>query len=565
MLSACGGGTSGQDRDQVLPVTLQARLVLSAVRAAPGDTVTADARSSTGNAPLSYVYEWGDGEISTNPGPVATHVYATTGAFSITLTVTDRTGSSVAAQALGVWSDAAPSVRFSVLPSAVLPGEPVVVDASASSSVNGKIVSYTFAISPGETRTQASPIAELTFAQPDFYAINVTVVDEAGGSSTDGHGVFVGLKMTSPIVVPTERASLFRTAPRMARDASGILYAIWFDAGGLAFSRSLDNGQTFEPQTTIVDRDGPIEVNILGSALAVSDDGVVHIGISWDATDFGYVRSTDGGATFQPIESFDPVDGFGSFSPSIAVSGNDLVTVSWVQESLGASASRSSPIATSSNGGETYTLMSALPAPGGDCNTSLAYDGSALVAAWQGAVDVPGSLPLLVVQVATSADGGATFSEPVTLDMEPNTFCPTVVAQHGHVAVFWIAGNIVENQRLMMSLSMDTGATWSAPVSATPSFHNAKCGNVTFDDAGNLYVAYAAGLTGQIEHWLRASFDGGRTFGPALSPSDVGVNADCPAINATAPGELELIWSEPRLDGTSLFEVVYASATMSIP
>jgi hypothetical protein len=135
--------------------------------------------------------------------------------------------------------------------------------------------------------------------------------------------------------------------------------------------------------------------------------------------------------------------------------------------------------------------VSSLPAPDGEnCNTSLAYSGSTLVA-------------------------------------EPHTFCPAVAA-------------------------------------TLPST-NAKCGNAAFDSDGDLYIAYAEGAPGQLEPALRASSDGGRTFGPPLFPSQVIQNAECIEVSATARGKLDLLWSEPRLDGSALYEVYYSSAAISLP
>jgi len=377
MLMACGeSGTGLQNGTNPPPQAPQAHLTVSAARVAPGDTLTADASLSTGAGRLTYTFDWGDGDSSSGSKPVATHVYAARGTFTVMLTVLNSRGSASVTAPVAVWSDVAPVVRLS-WSSGVMPNEPVIVDAGASTAVNGRIVSYTFAVLYGETRVQASPIATFAFGRPGTYSIFVTGTDEAGESATAGVGVIVGLKVAPKTRVPTEPASLFRSAAHFARDGAGTLYAIWFDAGGLAFSRSTDNGRTFEPQTTIVDAGGPFQVAPLGSGLAVSDGGVVHIAWTWNEGDFGYVLSFDAGATFTPIELFDPVDGFVSYSPSIAVSGEDRVTVSWVQAAPGPTLPASSPIATSSSGGRSYAVVSQLPAPDfRNCNTVPSILGS---------------------------------------------------------------------------------------------------------------------------------------------------------------------------------------------
>jgi PKD repeat protein len=565
LLVGCSGADPvAQTRANGARTPPQAAMTLSSARVAPGDVVTADASLSTGPGPLSYSFDWGDGDASASFDATMTHVYDALGTYTVRVTVINAAGNAIATAPIAVWSTAAPIAQFSMDdPNGLLPGDPLVVDASASTAANG-IVSYTFAATGGETRTQTSAIATFTFSQTGLHFVDVTVTDRAGNTATESVVFDVGLKCAPKVRVPTEGPTLSRTGEHLARDAAGTIYATWFDGGGLAFSRSLDGGKTFEPQTTIVGASGPFEVGILGSSLAVSDDGVVHIAWTWSEGDFGYVRSVDGGATFSPIVLFDPVQDSISYDPVIATSGTDRVAVSWVQSAPGPSEPASSPVAASSDAGRTYSVGATLPADDFiNCGPSIAYDGSTLVAAWH-ASDPSDFGSVHLIQVAISNDDGATFSAPVTLDAEQFTFCPSVVAQHGHIGVFWVAGSIVEKQRIMLSISDDHGATFRAPVATTPSFAKANAAHVTFDDAGNVYVAYADNTVGEQLEFL-ASSDGGRTFGPPLAPTVVIPNSDCAAVNALAPGQLEMLWSEPRLDGSGVYEVYYTTATITLP
>jgi sugar lactone lactonase YvrE len=55
--------------------------------------VTADASASTDDKGIvSYRFAWGDGQVTTQAGAIATHSYATTGKKRVTLTVTDTAG-----------------------------------------------------------------------------------------------------------------------------------------------------------------------------------------------------------------------------------------------------------------------------------------------------------------------------------------------------------------------------------------------------------------------------------------------------------------------------------------
>ena len=58
-----------------------------------GTLVTADASASTDDTGIvSYRFEWGDGGVTTQAGPVASHAYTTTGTKTLRLTVTDKIG-----------------------------------------------------------------------------------------------------------------------------------------------------------------------------------------------------------------------------------------------------------------------------------------------------------------------------------------------------------------------------------------------------------------------------------------------------------------------------------------
>ena len=76
-----------------------ARLRVSPRRVMPGETVTADASASTDDFGIvSYRFDWGDGSVTTQAGPMATHTFATAGVHHVRLTVTDTAGQTDTAQ-----------------------------------------------------------------------------------------------------------------------------------------------------------------------------------------------------------------------------------------------------------------------------------------------------------------------------------------------------------------------------------------------------------------------------------------------------------------------------------
>jgi PKD repeat protein len=61
--------------------------------------VTADASASTDDKGIvSYSFAWGDGQLTTQAGPIATHSYATKGTKKVILTVTDTAGQTATKQ-----------------------------------------------------------------------------------------------------------------------------------------------------------------------------------------------------------------------------------------------------------------------------------------------------------------------------------------------------------------------------------------------------------------------------------------------------------------------------------
>jgi parallel beta-helix repeat protein len=70
-----------------------ARLTVSPKRTTRFVPVTANASASTDDLGIvSYRFEWGDGTSTTQPGPIATHAWSTTGSKKVRLVVTDSAG-----------------------------------------------------------------------------------------------------------------------------------------------------------------------------------------------------------------------------------------------------------------------------------------------------------------------------------------------------------------------------------------------------------------------------------------------------------------------------------------
>jgi hypothetical protein len=223
-------------------------------------------------------------------------------------------------------------------------------------------------------------------------------------------------------------------------------------------------------------------------------------------------------------------------------------------------------VAVSANAGASWTNR-ALPAPpagaslcrnavvafGPDRTLYVAYEAARLSGFAQ-------------VELARSADGGATFGAPVLLDSDAaggGDREPSIVAgKSGRVVVsFQRYDEDEEHASVAVATSSDRGRTFSAPLAVSPPGQNAAGSRAALavDPAGRLYVGWVDGSGadlvaggGTASVVVAASRDG-RTFGAARVvarvPSGCGPDDDCgnryPAVALAAPsaGHVVAAWS----------------------
>ncbi|TQJ06660.1 PKD domain-containing protein [Kribbella jejuensis] len=157
----------------------------------PPMQITADGTASSDpqGQPLSYAFDFGDGMTSgPQAAPTATHVYNTSGTYTVKLTVTDTSGlSNSTTQLVTVAVPAsAPTAALTVSPRSGGVPLPVTADASGSSDPQNQTLSYSFDFGDGSpiTGPQATATATHTYAAAGTYTVRVTVTNTSGLSDT---------------------------------------------------------------------------------------------------------------------------------------------------------------------------------------------------------------------------------------------------------------------------------------------------------------------------------------------------------------------------------------------
>ncbi|WP_223692385.1 LamG domain-containing protein [Leifsonia poae] len=227
----------------------------------------------------SYAWDFGDGTTGTGVNP--THVYATAGAFTVTLTVTDNlglAGTPVQHQVTTVAPpNQAPVASFTATPN----GLAVAVDGSASSDPDGTVASYAWNFGDGATGTGST--ASHTYAAGGTFTITLTVKDNLGLASAP---VTKSVTVTAPPPAAIASDTFERTS------ASGWGTA---DLGGAWTGAGAASAYTVASGTgTIVGAAASTKTELLSGILSTNTDTTVQFSSPTTSTGGGIYVSAIG-------------------------------------------------------------------------------------------------------------------------------------------------------------------------------------------------------------------------------------------------------------------------------
>lgn len=155
----------------------------------------ASASSDPDGTIAKYHWDFGDGETLDTTTAAAAHVYSTPGSKTVTLTVTDDSGSTDEATHTLTITDRPPTASFTA-PGTVAAGQPADFDASASSDPDGTIVAYHWDFGDGQSQDSSSPTTTHRYDSAGTETVTLTVTDDSGSTTTTQHTVTV---MTAPV------------------------------------------------------------------------------------------------------------------------------------------------------------------------------------------------------------------------------------------------------------------------------------------------------------------------------------------------------------------------------
>ncbi len=191
------GATATQTQTvQVGPVNAAPTANFSMLPLAPtiGEWVRFDGTGSTDSdgSIASYQWSFGDGSSPVS-GAVVYHQFASAGSYSVTLTVSDNEGATDAAtQTVGVGVVQQPPVAlFAFTPAAPVVGQSVAFDATTSYDPDGIVVSYAWDLDGNGVDDAFTPTVNATYNSPGVAMVRLTVVDNAGLSTTSTQAVTV--------------------------------------------------------------------------------------------------------------------------------------------------------------------------------------------------------------------------------------------------------------------------------------------------------------------------------------------------------------------------------------
>ncbi len=155
---------------------------------------TVDVANDPDGSIVSFDWDFGDNSPHSNSSTTISHIYQVPGAYMVKLSVADNEGAvSVDSLLITLTADHSPVAAFSLPADSVKVDTQVNFDASASTDVDGGIVTYAWNFGDGSVFTSSQPMATHTYHSTGAYSVQLTASDGCGKIGTVAHDLRVVL------------------------------------------------------------------------------------------------------------------------------------------------------------------------------------------------------------------------------------------------------------------------------------------------------------------------------------------------------------------------------------
>jgi PKD repeat protein len=443
-------------------------------------------------------------------------------------------------------------------PVSALLGVEVTFDATASADPDGNLISYQFNFGDGSPSvTQPLPVARHTYTAKGTFSITLTVRDNHGLAAYATTEIVI--RIAAPEGVNISKTPTLSQGESFFGDGLGRVYVVWDEfTSDILFSRSRDDGQSFDPPKYVIDPNGPLGsrngfYSGTGQKRVIAAGEEVHIvwtifDVFYGGAEVFYIRSADGGASFTDFTMVSENDGKNSVSPAIARSPAGVIGMAWSDGLTGIGVFYRG----SSDGGPGFGPVTRA-APSGRC-PAVALSEQHVYLAW-----VEGDYPRELLYFARSADGGRTFTAPVVLNMAAEkSWCPVIgLDESGIVYLAWEDGPALARE-ILFSRSVDGGGSFSPPTRISTGTMDSGCPSIAIGASGSLHLTWSeanADFT-RVTSYLVSSTDAGASFSPPTEIPTEFANVGCYQLVARDQNRIGLGWHAPPTTG-ALTEIFY--------
>ncbi|MGB0383472.1 MAG: exo-alpha-sialidase, partial [Ardenticatenaceae bacterium] len=374
--------------------------------------------------------------------------------------------------------------------------------------------------------------------------------------STDG-----GLSWSANVKVSDDTGTANQQEPNITVGANGNLYIAWQDDRNgnpdIYFATSTDGGTTWSANVKVNDDADTAQYD---PSVAVDANGTVYA--TWEDNrnadqDIYFATSTDNGQSWSAdVKINDDAGGTWQYNPSMAVSPNNTLYVSWADNRNG---NQDVYFASSTNGGATWSANVKVNDDAGGAwhnNPSLAVDANDnVVVAWEdlrnGDQDI---------YFARSTDSGATWSSNVKVNDDSSLlhqYTPSVgVDGSGTLMLAWYDQRN-GNDDIYFARSTNNGTSWSANVKLNDNSGTSseQYPSLAVDSNGNAVAVWqdARDIVNNI--YSARSSDSGQTW-----QTNVKINDDPsttgqynPSMAVDANNTLYAVWQDERHSSSDIF------------